>query len=316
MISTIQKCPRLTQEHIKILQSSTGTIIWGHLKPDEPSGQGGECEGLQGQRVLLLPAVLQLATDCCAPGASGGCWEWHSETSSTPGSRTRVVGVDKLDAGDWDWAAQVQNKVSSNPVGCNPVVPGHLHLTPRQHVDGRVTAAILVSWDHGHVGIHTRRGEGSLCQHSSCQTQAGQWGQNQHVLESYLHTNTERHAVQYYVLSKYELIYYALAMGQSCNLISIFVMSNIIVKMCTKLIFYLTSLTFKAQSTLHWVQQLGSLAALLWAWWGKAVQRVMPGDKISIWAHTSLPPWSVGTPDTTRQLASVCRVWLILIIYT
>ena len=46
---------------------------------------------------------------------------------------------------------------------------------------------------------------------------------------------------------------------------------------------------------------------------------MMPGDKISIWAHTSLPGLVSGQCGHTgynRQLASLCRLWLTLIIFT
>ena len=56
-------------DNVEELQPASLPIVGQHLELDEPAGQGGEGEGLEGQGVRLLPRVLQTGVQHRPPGA-------------------------------------------------------------------------------------------------------------------------------------------------------------------------------------------------------------------------------------------------------
>ena len=56
-------------DDVEELQPASLPIVGQHLELDEPAGQGGEGEGLEGQGVGLLPGVLQTGVQHGSPGA-------------------------------------------------------------------------------------------------------------------------------------------------------------------------------------------------------------------------------------------------------
>ena len=56
-------------DDVEELQPASLPIVGQHLELDEPAGQGGEGEGLEGQGVGLLPGVLQTGVQHRPPGA-------------------------------------------------------------------------------------------------------------------------------------------------------------------------------------------------------------------------------------------------------
>ena len=68
-------------------------------------------ECLEGQGVLLLPAVLQLATVHRSPGPGRGHRQGHGEASRGPASLIFSVCVDELKCSDNRLAVQLETKV-------------------------------------------------------------------------------------------------------------------------------------------------------------------------------------------------------------
>ena len=56
-------------DDVEELQPASLPIVGQHLELDEPAGQCGEGEGLEGQGVRLLPRVLQTGVQHGSPGA-------------------------------------------------------------------------------------------------------------------------------------------------------------------------------------------------------------------------------------------------------
>ena len=56
-------------DDVEELQPAALPVVGQHLELDEPPGQGGEGEGLEGQGVGLLPGVLQTGVQHRSPGA-------------------------------------------------------------------------------------------------------------------------------------------------------------------------------------------------------------------------------------------------------
>ena len=130
----------LTFLHAEVLESSTLPVPGDQVELDEPRrdlGVGGEGEGEDGERVLLVPAVLQLLVDHGAPGPGRVVTDGHLELLAAPVPVVPVVGVDQLHHVDDLVAAEVQDELRSGLLRSQPVVLlVELHPTVGEELGG------------------------------------------------------------------------------------------------------------------------------------------------------------------------------------